>query len=117
MKKLIELHDSSVEAVIIDGGVMIIKLKPLVVLHVSDAFVFDYEKTEYLEGSIEIHNYSSQHTLTNGKLLEGFLQIEDCQYPLIPCDLNVEKECLLYLSNISGSHYVSGSKAVVQVKK
>lgn len=44
MNKLIELHDSTVEAVIIDGRVMIIKLKPLVVLHVNDAFVFDYKK-------------------------------------------------------------------------
>jgi hypothetical protein len=115
MKKLIELHDSFVANVTINGSVLIISLKPLVILHVTDVFGFEFDKTEYLEGTIEIHNFSSDRSLTTGVIFDGYLQVEECQYPLIPYSLNVEKKCVLFLTKESGSIYVFGDKVVVQV--
>lgn len=114
MKKLIELHDSVITSVINENNNLVITLDPLVVLTCRDPFGFEFEDelTESLKGTIRIYE-SSRFDIRPGVLFDGYIQIDECKYELIPVLLNIKGNCVLNISNNNGEQLIFGSRIEV----
>jgi hypothetical protein len=106
MKKRIELHDSQIKKVVSQKESLEIEFKRLVIINVTDKFGFEFDKTEYLTGSVSLLRCKYKSLPTEGDIYDGYLNIEECRFDLIPTDFKSDKPCALVISQESGSHLI-----------
>jgi len=115
MKERIELHDSSVKDVVVSGNQITISFDSFVILNITDDFGFEFDNTRFTTGKMVLNEARFESLPTAGRVFGGNLNIGECQYGLLPIDLNVSKPCVLFIEQESGAHQVFGAEIRIQI--
>jgi hypothetical protein len=115
VKERIELHDSSIESIHVNGDQITINFDSLVILNVTDEFGFEFDNTRFTTGKFSITGARYEGLPPSGEISSGHLRVGECRFGLLPLDLSVAKPCMLYIAQASGEYQIFGVSIKIQI--
>ena len=116
-KLRIELLESKIENIKVEGNKMTLQFKSLPVVLIKDEMGIDYDDQGHTQGKIEILNPEVTGKPSKGAVEDGYIQQGEALYEKMPLNHTYQNPCLIFLVQDNGNNIIQGNEIKIVVER